>query len=184
MIRLLKAGAHARARNPILLAIAGALTLALFGATGARTAPLVKTDNIAERAAIADFDEEHAHLADELDLTATDLLVLAALPKGSAYVRYNAPSKCVPGALKAVLSRVSKQYGPIVVNSTYRSKAKNRRVGGKSKSFHLSCRAIDFRVHGKTRGLLTYLRKQKGVGGVKRYRSGFYHIDNGPRRSW
>lgn len=150
----------------------------------AQAGPLGKPDNVRERAAIADFDEEHAHLADEMDLTAADRLVLAALPKGSAYVRYNAPSKCVPGALKTVLNRVSKKYGPIVVNSTYRSKARNRRVGGKSKSYHLSCRAIDFRVHGKTRGLLTYLRKQKGVGGVKRYRSGFYHIDNGPRRTW
>ena len=45
-------------------------------------------------------------------------------------------------------------------------------------------RAIDFRVHGKTKGLMAFLRAQKGVGGVKRYRSGFYHIDNGPRRTW
>ena len=144
----------------------------------------VKPDNVLERVAADEFDEEHAHLYEELALTDRDKLVLAALPKGSAYVRYNAPSKCVPAALRAVLDKVSKTYGPIIVNSTYRSKAKNRSVGGKSKSYHLSCRAIDFRVHGRTSGLLAFLGKQKGVGGVKRYRSGFYHIDNGPRRTW
>ena len=171
-----------------------AMTLALFAVSAfgafASTVPagragtFVKPDNVLERVAAAEFDEEHAHLYEELALTDMDRLVLAALPKGSAYVRYNAPSKCVPAGLKAVLDRVSKTYGPIIVNSTYRSRAKNRSVGGKSKSYHLSCRAIDFRVHGKTKGLMAFLRAQKGVGGVKRYRSGFYHIDNGPRRTW
>ena len=61
---------------------------------------------------------------------------------------------------------------------------RNRKVGGKGKSMHLSCRAVDFRVHGSSRGLIQYLSAQKEVGGLNRYPSGFYHIDNGPRRTW
>jgi uncharacterized protein YcbK (DUF882 family) len=49
---------------------------------------------------------------------------------------------------------------------------------------HLACRAVDFRVHGKSRGLTKFLLSQKEVGGYNRYPSGFYHIDNGPRRTW
>ena len=133
---------------------------------------------------VHDFDDEHAHLAEEGALDRIHPLVLAALPKGKAYVKYNAPANCVPGRLKAVLSQVSAKYGPITVNSTFRSRSKNRAVGGKSKSYHLSCSAVDFRVHGSSRGLMSYLAANKSLGGLKRYASGFYHIDTGPRRSW
>lgn len=91
---------------------------------------------------------------------------------------------CLPGDLKTVLQRVTERYGKITVSSTHRSRRHNRRVGGARKSMHLQCRAIDFRVHGPHRGLLSFLRTQPGVGGTKRYRSGYYHIDNGDRRSW
>ena len=110
-------------------------------------------------------------------------LQLAAIPRGQR-IHYNAPSKCVPSRLKAALQAIAAKYGPVTVNSTYRSPAKNRKIGGKSKSWHLSCGAVDFRVHGKTSGLLKYLRANKNVGGYKRYKSGFYHIDAGPKRTW
>ena len=112
-----------------------------------------------------------------------DALQVAALPVAKR-IAWRAPQGCVPGELKSVLAEVAKRYGPITVNSTARSKSSNTRAGGKSKSFHLNCRAIDFRVHGSTKGLLTWLAKHPRVGGYKRYSSGFYHIDNGPRRSW
>jgi uncharacterized protein YcbK (DUF882 family) len=133
--------------------------------------------------AVHDFGEEHAHLADSVYDTINPL-VLAALPRGKAHVEYRAPAKCIPGSLRAVLARVSAKFGPITVNSTYRSPGKNRKAGGKGKSMHLSCRAVDFRVHGSTKGLTNYLLAQKEVGGYNRYPSGFYHIDNGPRRTW
>jgi Peptidase M15 len=133
--------------------------------------------------AVHDFGEEHAHLADSVYDTINPL-VLAALPRGRAYVEYRAPSKCIPGSLRSVLARVSAKFGPITVNSTYRSPGKNRKVGGRGKSMHLSCRAVDFRVHGSTRGLVGFLLAQSSVGGYNRYPSGFYHIDNGPRRTW
>ena len=91
---------------------------------------------------------------------------------------------CLPGDLKNVLERVATNYGKVTISSTHRNRRHNRRIGGASESMHLKCRAIDFRVHGPPRGLLSFLRRQPGVGGLKRYRSGFYHIDNGERRSW
>jgi uncharacterized protein YcbK (DUF882 family) len=133
--------------------------------------------------AIHDFGEEHAFLADSI-YDNVNPLILAALPRGTSRVNYRAPAKCVPASLRAVIAKVSKRYGPITVNSTYRSPGKNRKIGGRGKSMHLSCRAVDFRVHGSTRGLMNFLLAQKAVGGYNRYPSGFYHIDNGPRRTW
>lgn len=112
-----------------------------------------------------------------------DELQLAAIPR-SDRIHYNAPSKCLPRKLKRVLVTVAKKYGPVTVNSTYRSPAKNRKVGGRKSSWHLKCAAIDFRVHGSTRGLLAFLRDHPDVGGYKRYKSGFFHIDTGPKRTW
>ena len=104
--------------------------------------------------------------------------------RSSGNININAPWKCVPNRLKSVINHVSKRYGRVVINSTHRSSRKNRRVGGARKSFHLHCQAIDFRVYGNTRGLYAYLRNHPHIGGLKRYRSGYYHIDTGPRRIW
>jgi hypothetical protein len=171
-----------RARAPVV-ASAAIFTLAISAAT-LNAGPTMQTDNPWQRAGAAMFDEEHAHLIDESPLDDIHPLILAAIPKGRAFVRYNAPARCVPGSLRAALNRISKRYGPITVNSTYRSPGKNRRVGGRRLSYHLSCRAVDFRVHGSTRGLMRFLAATPGVGGYNRYPSGFYHIDNGPKRTW
>jgi uncharacterized protein YcbK (DUF882 family) len=130
-----------------------------------------------------DFGEEHAFLADSV-YDKMNPLILAAMPRGKSAIVFRAPSRCVPGSLIKVLKRVSARYGPITVNSTWRARAKNRRIGGRSKSLHLSCRAVDFRVHGSSRGLAKFLLAHREVGGFNRYPSGFYHIDNGPRRTW
>ncbi|MDZ7822898.1 MAG: D-Ala-D-Ala carboxypeptidase family metallohydrolase [Ahrensia sp.] len=136
--------------------------------------------------AITDFemDPDHGHLYREASpFDDLNQLQLAAIPKGQR-IHFNAPSKCVPARLKSVLRNVAAKFGPITVNSTYRSPAKNRKIGGRSKSLHLSCAAVDFRVHGSTNGVLNYLKNHSQVGGYKRYRSGFYHIDTGPKRTW
>ncbi|MCB1547547.1 MAG: hypothetical protein KDJ41_06880 [Hyphomicrobiaceae bacterium] len=114
---------------------------------------------------------------------------LASVPRpgtGSSIVRYasGVPSSCVPAGLKSVLYAVANRFGTVTVSSTLRRSRHNRRVGGARRSWHLQCRAVDFRVHGNTRGLMAFLRSQPAVGGLKRYAFGFYHIDNGPRRSW
>ncbi len=145
--------------------------------------PFGIAQNPRQTLAVHDFGDQHVHLADSV-YDQMNPLLLAALPRGKSHVEYRAPSKCIPGALRAVIARVSAKYGPVTVNSTYRSPGKNRKAGDKGKSMHLSCRAVDFRMQGSSRGLMEYLAAQGEVGGLNRYPSGFYHIDNGPRRTW
>jgi len=99
-------------------------------------------------------------------------------------IRKSAPWRCVPPRLKSVIAQVSKKFGRVTINSTHRSVGYNRKVGGKRRSYHLRCQAVDFRVHGSTRGLTRWLARHPRVGGYKRYPSGFYHIDTGPKRTW
>jgi uncharacterized protein YcbK (DUF882 family) len=166
--------------------LAAAMTFAFLSAAiaaPALAAPLLKgAGNPWASVAPALFNDEERFLA-ENEFDAMDDVQLAAVPTGKR-IKWSAPGHCVPASLKTVLNAVAAKYGPITVNSTARSAAKNRKVGGRSKSFHLGCRAVDFRVHGRTKGLMQFLAAQKGVGGLKRYSSGFYHIDNGPRRTW
>lgn len=157
-----------------------ALSLAIPAGAGTLPVP----SNPQERIGAKLFGEEHAHLLKDSVFDKISPLVLAAMPRGKAYIDYKAPSKCVPERLKNVLSRVSAKYGPITVNSTVRTRTRNNRVGGKDQSYHLSCQAVDFRVHGGSSGLMSHLSSSGDVGGLKRYPAGYYHIDTGPRRSW
>lgn len=91
---------------------------------------------------------------------------------------------CIPGALRTVLAQVESRYGAVHINSSYRSPARNRRVGGAKHSLHMACRAVDFRVAGNGRAVLGFIKSSPLVGGYKRYRSGYFHIDTGPRRTW
>jgi hypothetical protein len=94
------------------------------------------------------------------------------------------PDLCLSDDLKGVLADIADRFGTVHVLSTYRDHLRNRRVGGALHSFHLACRAIDFRVNGGGRKLTEYLQTHPEVGGYKRYPLGFFHIDNGPRRKW
>jgi uncharacterized protein YcbK (DUF882 family) len=178
-------------RQPISLtrtiaALAAAAVLAAGAAdTGmqANAGALSNLPSPRQQIAVHDFGEEHAFLADSV-FDKINPLILAAMPRGKSAIIFRAPSRCVPGSLIRVLKLVSARYGPITVNSTWRAPGKNRRVGGRGKSMHLSCRAVDFRVHGSSRGLARFLLAHREVGGFNRYPSGFYHIDNGPRRTW
>lgn len=107
-----------------------------------------------------------------------------AVERGSIVLRASTPTKCLPGNLTAVLADVSARFGTVSIQSTHRSYGRNRRAGGARQSLHLSCRAIDFRVKSRARGVMAYLRSRPEVGGLKVYRNGIIHIDNGSRRSW
>ncbi|MEL6372421.1 MAG: D-Ala-D-Ala carboxypeptidase family metallohydrolase [Pseudomonadota bacterium] len=97
----------------------------------------------------------------------------------------HAPSRCLPKGLKNVLIGVALKFGSVRVNSTHRSWARNKRVGGRPRSFHLKCRAVDFLVRAHRYKVLRYLLSRPEVGGYKVYRrSGHIHIDDGPRRTW
>ncbi len=104
--------------------------------------------------------------------------------QGTITLRASAPTSCVPGNLREVVASVAAKFGPVSVESTHRSRGRNWRAGGARQSLHLSCRAIDFRVRTRVRGVMAYLRSHPQVGGLKIYRNGIIHIDNGERRSW
>jgi Peptidase M15 len=99
-------------------------------------------------------------------------------------VDWTASSGCLDSGLKAIIYEVASNYGPLRVNSTCRSRGHNASVGGAPKSKHLSGDAVDFRVFGNTGAVYAFLKSNGGVGGLKHYGGGLFHIDNGDRRSW
>jgi len=103
---------------------------------------------------------------------------------GGGGVSWVASGGCLPGSLKSVIAETS-SYGRVVVSSTHRSGGRNRAVGGASRSYHLSCQAADFRVHGaNVSAVASFLRNHGSVGGFHHYGGGLFHIDTGPKRSW
>lgn len=103
---------------------------------------------------------------------------------GGGNVSWVASASCLDGGLRSIVASIAANYGPVTVNSTCRSAARNRAVGGAGKSYHLSGDAVDFRVHGNVSAVYAALRSNGGVGGLKHYGGGLFHIDTGPRRSW
>jgi len=92
----------------------------------------------------------------------------------------DASSSCLPSALKARLSQISKKFGHVSVLSTYRRGA---RMPNGRPSFHASCRAVDFTPpRGKYSQVASWLKANHG-GGVGTYSCGMHHIhiDTGPR---
>ncbi|MBM6592816.1 D-Ala-D-Ala carboxypeptidase family metallohydrolase [Microvirga pudoricolor] len=110
--------------------------------------------------------------------------VPALVAKGFVQLRSGAPLRCVPGGLLAVVAGLSARFGTVSVESTHRSRGRNGRAGGARQSLHLACRAVDFRVRARASGVMGYLRSRPEVGGLKLYRNGIIHIDDGKRRSW
>jgi len=105
-------------------------------------------------------------------------------PRSSGKVSWSASSGCLNGRLKSVIHQVASRYGSLRVNSTCRSRSRNRRVGGARHSHHLTGNAVDFRVFGNVRAVASFLRSNGSVGGYKHYGGGLFHIDTGPRRTW
>ena len=131
--------------------------------------PLVQVAGLIDTAALAALQ----HQAERLETL-----------RRKIHFQAHTPDACLPPRLAGVLYDVAEKFGPVRIASTHRDPARNRRVGGKPKSFHLQCRAIDFFVDGNNKGLVDYLKARAEVGGYKRYRQGFFHIDDGPRRTW
>lgn len=99
-------------------------------------------------------------------------------------IEWNDTKWCVPLELRGVVRLISRKYGKVRIHSTHRWPLENKRKGGKPKSYHLKCRAVDFSVAGDPDGVLAFIKSRPEVGGYSRYPQGFYHIDNGPRRTW
>lgn len=99
-------------------------------------------------------------------------------------IHWNAPKHCLNSTLADIIEDVADE-SPVIVRSTCRSKAYNRKVGGAKRSYHLHGAAVDFTIRSnKWRTVLAKLLADKRVGGYKMYRAGVFHIDIGPRRTW
>src|SRR5262245_48163640 len=108
-----------------------------------------------------------------------------AQPKVAAGpISWVASPNCLASPLRTVLSEVAALFGAVRVNSTCRSKTHNARVGGASRSYHLTGNAVDFRIAANTAAVSRFLLGKKTVGGFKHYGFGLFHIDTGPRRTW
>ena len=102
----------------------------------------------------------------------------------SGNISWVASGGCLPGQLKSVIAEAS-SYGRVVVSSTGRGHSHNASVGGAKGSYHLSCQAADFRVHGaNVASVSSFLRNHGSVGGFHHYGGGLFHIDTGPKRTW
>ena len=89
--------------------------------------------------------------------------------------------------LVRLLRKIESHYGrKVLITSGCRSKARNRKVGGARRSFHLKCMAADIKVAGISKGSLVRLvRRLKGRGGIGTYcRNSIVHVDVGPKREW
>lgn len=111
-------------------------------------------------------------------------LFSGSVANGRIMLRSGAPTGCLPTALREVVADLSARFGTVSIESTHRTVGRNRRAGGAGHSLHLACRAMDLRLHNRQRGAMAYLRSRPEVGGLKIYRNGIIHIDNGSRRSW
>ena len=89
---------------------------------------------------------------------------------------------------KNILEPMRAKFGPCQINSAYRHRAYNARIGGASQSYHIydlrpSCAATDVTFAEGTPAQWAAEARRLGAGGVGSYAS-FVHIDNGPARAW
>jgi hypothetical protein len=88
--------------------------------------------------------------------------------------------QCLPVGLKQVLVDAARRFGHVAILNAQRGRGTGARA-----SYHYQCRAVDFRVRGvPTSTVYAFLREHPNVGGRKIYPMGFFHIDDGPVRSW
>lgn len=108
-------------------------------------------------------------------LVALTCFVLIEAPTSTAQ------ASCLPSSLKAKLNEIRAKFGPVRIVSTHRPGA--RIAGSGKRSYHASCRAVDFHPpKGKYSQVVAWL-KANHSGGVGTYSCGMHHIhmDNGPR---
>jgi Bacterial protein of unknown function (DUF882) len=96
------------------------------------------------------------------------------------YAPPEAHFQCLPDGIKQVLMDTAKRFGHVAILN-----AKRREGTGARGSYHYRCRAVDFRVRGvAVSTVYAYLKQHPNVGGRKIYPFGFFHVDDGPSRSW
>ena len=108
------------------------------------------------------------------------LLALASLVTVNS-TAHAARTSCLPGSVKAKLAQIRAKFGPVRIVSTHRPGA--RIAGSGKRSYHASCRAVDFHAPRGKRGSVVAWLMRNHSGGVGTYSCGMHHIhiDNGPR---
>ena len=87
---------------------------------------------------------------------------------------------CLPAGLKQALVDTAQKFGHVAILNARRPEGTGARG-----SYHYRCRAVDFRVRGvPVSTVYAYLKQHPSIGGRKIYPFGFFHIDDGPIRSW
>jgi hypothetical protein len=88
--------------------------------------------------------------------------------------------QCLPDGLKQMLMDTATKFGHVAILNARRPSGTGARG-----SYHYRCRAVDFRVRGvPVSTVYAYLKQHPNVGGRKIYPFGFFHVDDGPSRSW
>jgi uncharacterized protein YcbK (DUF882 family) len=104
------------------------------------------------------------------------IIAATALPATSAHA---VSESCLPGVLKSRLSEIRKKFGSIKVVSAHRPGANIR--GTSKRSYHASCRAVDFVPPSGKYSIVTRWLYANHEGGVGTYTCmNHIHIDNGP----
>jgi hypothetical protein len=104
--------------------------------------------------------------------------------KGALSVPADAPTACLPGALRAVLADVAGRFGPVTIASTKHLNTRSHAAGSARHKLHEACKAVDFRVAAqRAEAVKSYLRARPEVGGVEAYRDGIIHIDINENRT-
>lgn len=97
----------------------------------------------------------------------TAMLIGVPIEQSEAARRSSGGSSCLPGVLKKRLAQIRARFGRVRLISTYRRGA--RIAGSGRRSFHASCRAVDFHApRGKYRAVVAWL-KRNHFGGVGTY---------------
>ncbi len=110
-----------------------------------------------------------------------------AITKGAFRIAHgNVKTSCFPRRLIGIIHDAERHFGgQAIINSGYRSKSYNRRVGGVRGSAHMRCLAADMRIPGVSKtSLRAYLMRHPKRGGVGIYCSEPIHIDVSTRRDW
>lgn len=88
------------------------------------------------------------------------------------------------GFVRDKLQKIRDYFGaPITINSAYRTAAYNKKVGGASKSYHMSGQAFDIVVKGHTPEEVAQYAQSLGINGVIKYNT-FVHVDSREVKYW
>lgn len=72
----------------------------------------------------------------------------------------------------------------ITITSGYRCPVHNMNIGGAKQSRHMLGQAADIVIQGMTPDQVAHVAEHIGFGGIGVYKSGFTHVDVGPKRKW